>query len=394
MSTSGTTAFNPSNADITLTSFRRVGIRASAITNEHMVSARMAMNLVQSVWSVQGGVNLWRVDLQTIPLVQGVTTYNVPADTTMVLDAYIRLFPMGDPVNQTPDFSTVINTPTIIVNLPANGLSVSNYLNIVIPVSVGGLILYGFYQVASVLDSDNFTITAANNATSTVNNTGAVPVFTTSVGSEVVNVQLNNHNFLSGQSFVVQVATTLGGITLFASYTITSIIDSNNFTINSPYPASSIATLAENGGDAQLTGQNTSADPVDRVMNPISRTDYSALPDKYQQGFPTIMWFDRLLLPTLTLWQVPDGNGPYALMYYRVTQIQDAVQTMGQTPDVPYRALECLTAYLAYFLAKEWNPAIEAVRKQDAVEAWALFASDDRERVPLMLTPDFSSFYQ
>lgn len=393
MSTSGTTAFNPSNADITLTSFRRVGIRASAITNEHMVSARMAMNLVQSVWAVQGGVNLWRVDLQTIPLVQGITTYNLPSDTTMVLDAYLRLFPMGDPVNQAPNFSTVINTPTVTVNLPANGLSVSNYLNVVIPVSVGGIILYGFYQVVSVLDSNNFTITAAINATSTINNSGAVPLFTTTANSEVVNVQLNNHKFLSGQPFVVQIAVIIGGITLYGSYTITSIVDANNFTINAMYPASSMAALAENGGDAQLTGQNTSADPVDRVMNPISRTDYSALPDKYQQGFPTIMWFDRLLQPTLTLWQVPDGNGPYALMYYRVSQIQDASQTMGQTPDVPYRALECLTAWLSYFLAKEWAPAMEAVRKQDATEAWALFAGDDRERVPLYLDPDFSGYF-
>jgi hypothetical protein len=392
MTTSGTVAFSPSNSDITLTAFRRVGIRASAITNEHMVSARMAVNLVQSTWANMG-VNLWRVDLQTIPLVQGVTTYNVPADTVMVLDAYIRLFSMGSPVNQAPNFSTVINTPTVTVNLPANGLSVSNYLNIVIPVSVGGLILYGFYQVVSVLDSNNFTITAASNATSTVNNSGAVPVFTTAANSQVVNVHLANHGQLSGQSFVVQVATTLGGITLFGSYTITSIVDANNFTLNAAYQASSIATLAENSGNAQLVGQNTSADPVDRVMNPISRTDYSALPDKFQQGFPTIMWFDRLLQPTLTLWQVPDGNGPYALLYYRVSQIQDAAQTMGQTPDIPYRFLEAMTADLAWFLAKEWNPAIEAQRKADADMARALAMAEDRERVPLYLDPDFSGYF-
>ena len=389
---SGTTSFSPSNSDIVLTAFRRIGIRSAEITNEHMVSARMAMNLVQAAWSVRQGPNLWRVDLQTVPLVQGITTYAVPSDTTMVLDAYIRLFSMGDPYNAPPAFTTTASSTTVTVYWPANGLSVPDWINIVIPISVGGIVLYGFYQVTSVVDSNSFTITAANAASSPISFGGDVPVFTTTAASEVVNVTFNNHGYLSGQAFVVQVATTLGGITLYASYTITSVIDANNFTINAAYPASSSTSLAENSAQAQLVGQNTSAQPVDRVLNPISRTDYSALPDKTLQGFPTVMWFDRLINPSLTLWQVPDGNGPYELLYYRVSQLQDANPSMGQTPNVPYRGLEALTCDLAWFLAKEWNPSIEAVRKQDAMEAWAMFASDDRERVPLYLDPDFSSY--
>ena len=390
---SGTTSFSPSNADIVLTAFRRIGVRASEVTNEHMTSARMAINLLQSSWSNMG-VNLWRVDLQTVPLVQGITTYSVPSDTVMVLDAYVRLFSMGSPYNATPDFSTTISSTSVKIKWPSNGLSVSNYINIVIPVSVGGIVLYGYYQVTSVLDTNNFTITAATAATSTVNDGGAVPVFTTASSSNTVVVTLRNHGYLSGQPFVVQVATTLGGITLYGTYNITSVVDADNFTITSAYPASSIAILSENSGQAQLVGQNTSADPVDRVLNPISRTDYSAIPDKFQQGFPTIMWFDRLLQPTLTLWQVPDGNGPYALMYYRVSQIQDESPSMGQNPDVPYRFLEALTADLAWYLAKEWNPAIEVQRKTDADGARALAMAEDRERVNLMLQPDFSAYYQ
>lgn len=390
---SGTTAFNPGNADLVLAAFRRIGIRSSEIANEHMLSAKMCMNLVQSSWSNMG-VNLWRVDLQTVPLVQGVATYGVPTDTVMVLDAYIRLFAMGSPINLSPQFSTTTSSPSITITYPANGLSVGNWVNVVIPVAVGGLIIYGFYLVASVLDSNNFTIDAGENATGTVVSGGIVPEFNTLSSSVVVTVTLSNHGYLSGQSFVIQVSTYVGGITLFGSYTITSVIDANNFTINAASAATSMGAVSENSSLAQLVGQNTSAQPVDRVLNPISRTDYASLPDKIQQGFPTTMWFDRLINPTLTLWEVPDGNGPYELLYYRVSQIQDESPTMGQTPNIPYRFITALVADLAWYLAMEWNPAAEPQRKMDADAQRALAMSEDRERVPLYADPDMSSYFQ
>lgn len=392
MTSSGLTAFNPSNADIALTAFRRIGIRSSEITNEHMVSARMAVNLVQSSWTNMG-VNLWRVDLVSVPLVQGITTYGVPSNTIMMLDAYIRIFPMGSTFNTPPVFWTTATSQSVKITWNANGLSVSNWINVVIPVSVGGLIIYGFYQVTSVLDSNDFTITASSNATGSVSGGGAVPIFTTQQNLQVVNVLLNDHGYLAGQSFVVQVSTTIGSISLYGTYTITSVIDANNFTIQSTYPASSSQTISENSGQAQLVGQNTTADPVDRVLNPISRTDYSSLPDKAQQGFPTTFWFDRLINPTVTLWQVPDGNGPYELLYYRVMQIQDESPTMGQTPDIPYRFITALVSDLAWYLAMEWNPQVEAQRKMDADTQRALAMAEDRERVPLFVDPDFQSYF-
>lgn len=390
---SGTKSFSPSNADFVLTAFRRIGIRAAELTNEHMVSARMAINLLQASYS-NLGVNLWTVDLQTIPLVQGITTYSVPQDTVMVLDAYIRQFYMGSPYNASPNFSTTINSNIVQITWPSSGVTVPDYINVIIPVSIGGTVLYGFYQVVSVLDTDDFTITASSQATSTVNNAGAVPVFTTTATSAVVNVQLDNHNYLSGQPFVVQVLTQLGGIQLYGSYPITSVIDANNFTITSAYSAGFGQTLSENSGQMQLTAQNVTAQPVDRIMNPISRTDYAVLPDKLQQGFPTVMWFDRLISPSLTLWQVPDGSGPYQLLYYRSTYIQDENAINGQTPNLPYRFFESYVADLSWMLSKEWNPAIEAQRKMDADAARSSAMAEDRERVGMFLIPDFSSMFE
>src|SRR5690242_13319321 len=93
MSTSGTTAFGLSGADLVLEAFDRLQIRPSEITADHMVSARRSMNLVQVRWTNRG-TNLWKVDPAAAPtpiaLVQGTAQYALTADTIMVLDAYIR----------------------------------------------------------------------------------------------------------------------------------------------------------------------------------------------------------------------------------------------------------------------------------------------------------------
>lgn len=80
--------FNPSAGEIVLDAFGRCQIRPSEITQSHMFTARMKLNLLLSEWS-NNQVNLWEVSLQSIPLVQGSATYSVPAETVMILDAYI-----------------------------------------------------------------------------------------------------------------------------------------------------------------------------------------------------------------------------------------------------------------------------------------------------------------
>ena len=164
MSTTGTFTFQPTLGDLTLYAFNACQIRPSQLDQQHMESARMASNLLLSRWSSQG-VNLWTVDLQTIPLVQGQATYDIPANTITMLDTYIT------------------------------------------------------------------------------------------VGS----------------------------------------------------------------GQAE----------TDRIIFPISRSEYANYPNKTQEGFPSVYWFDRLLSPTVTLYQVPDGN-EVALKYYRMRQIQDAALNSAQ----------------------------------------------------------------
>ena len=229
MTTSGTYNFNPTLGEITLNAFARCGIRRTALVQEHMQDARMETNLMLSNWSNRG-VNLWEVDLQTVPLIQGQSTYSVPSNTIMMLDAYI------------------------------------------------------------------------------------------STGS----------------------------------------------------------------------GQST----YDRVILPISRTEYAYTPNKNNQAPPTVFWFDRLINPTVTLWPVPDQTGYYTLKYYRVTQVQDANYENGQTVDIPYRWFDAFAAGLAARLAAIYAPDRVPLLEPKAEAAYMIAATQDTENVPMYLTPGLSGYYR
>lgn len=90
MSTSGTYGFAPSLGDITLYAFNLCGVRPNALTSEHMHSAHTAANLIQAEWSARG-VNLWKVELVTTPLVQGTAVYSVSPSVITILDLYVTI---------------------------------------------------------------------------------------------------------------------------------------------------------------------------------------------------------------------------------------------------------------------------------------------------------------
>jgi len=135
----------------------------------------------------------------------------------------------------------------------------------------------------------------------------------------------------------------------------------------------------------------TGGTSVDRLIFPISQTEYAALPNKAQQDPPTQFWFNRQISPTITLWPVPDTT--YTLSYYRVRQIQDANLPGGTNLEIPYRWLDALTAGLAHRLASVFAPQLEQIRKMDADEAWRIAATQDVENVPLFIAPGLIGYY-
>src|SRR6516165_1349567 len=87
--TTGTFNFMPSLGEVVLNAFSRIGVRRPEILQTHLADARMEANLLLAKIS-NTQPNLWAVDLQDLPLVRGIATYTVPAETAMILDVYVR----------------------------------------------------------------------------------------------------------------------------------------------------------------------------------------------------------------------------------------------------------------------------------------------------------------
>lgn len=231
MTSSGTYAFQPSLGELVLYAYNLIQVRPTSIVQEHMESARMAMNLLLAGWS-NDTPNLWKVDLVEVPLVEGQATYDVDASTIVMLDAYIRI----------------------------------------------------------------------------------------------------------------------------------------------------------DDGSGSL--------PQDRIILPISRTEYASYPNKTQQGFPTVFWYDRLIDPTVTLWQVPDGVSAQYLRYYRVRQIEDAGFGSGQTADLPYRWLPAFANGLALELARIWNPGAIGAVAPFAERSLLKAQGQDVETAALYVAPILGGYYR
>lgn len=138
---------------------------------------------------------------------------------------------------------------------------------------------------------------------------------------------------------------------------------------------------------------------IDRIMLPISRTEYAQYPNKQQQGIPSTFWYQKLTpTPQFTIYQAPfQGSPNYQLNYYYMSQIQDANVVGSETPNVPYRFMEALCADTAYSLSQK--PALcpnadKAFLKLAASEAWTEAMETDREDVPMVLSPNFSGWFQ
>ena len=146
--------------------------------------------------------------------------------------------------------------------------------------------------------------------------------------------------------------------------------------------------------DAYMQTDNGSSQPIDRIILPISRTEYASYPNKEQEGFTTTFWFDRLIAPTITLWPVPDGSSAQFLKYYRVRQIQDSNYISGQTVEIPYLWLEAFADGLAYRLAKIWSPQIAPALKGIADQSYDIAARQNVEQAQQYISPQISGYYR
>lgn len=172
------------------------------------------------------------------------TALTVINDTT---DAATAITPQQYDSNFTPKFSTTNTSPNVTVT-DYNIANPTTYdsVEFLTPIAVGGLILFGVYPISLVLSATSFRIVAAANATATVSEGGAVPTFTTASGSASVTVTLASHGLVAGDSFVLPIATSVGGLSLVGTYSVVEVLGASSFSIAADALATSTQTLPMN----------------------------------------------------------------------------------------------------------------------------------------------------
>lgn len=138
---------------------------------------------------------------------------------------------------------------------------------------------------------------------------------------------------------------------------------------------------------------SSSGTQTDRLILPISRTEYASYPNKQQTGFPTTYWNDRTLSPTVTLWPVPDGTQT-SFNYYVLRRTQDAEFSSGQNVEIPYLWIKAFAYALACELAAIWSPEKLAYLAPIADKAYIAAATTNVEQAQQYISPTLSSYWR
>ena len=136
------------------------------------------------------------------------------------------------------------------------------------------------------------------------------------------------------------------------------------------------------------TGAGNASTQADLTCNRISASTYATIPNKLSPGRPLQIWIQRLEIPQVTVWPVPDHSSTYQLVYWRLRRIQDAGNG-ANTPDVPFRFLPALVSGLAYYLALKIPGGLERLQmlKDQYDNDWKLASDEDRDKSTLRLVP-------
>lgn len=164
--------------------------------------------------------------------------------------SFYDVTPLIDTNDLTTAFSTTNTSDQIEITDAGHTVAISDWIRIVNKISIGGLVLHGYYQVGVI--GNPYTVTAASAASATVSGAGTAALFTTTNLSSSVQVTLADHGLSAGETYTVDIETTVGGITLSGEYTIDAVIDDDTLTFTASSAATSSTTGSENGGAARV----------------------------------------------------------------------------------------------------------------------------------------------
>jgi hypothetical protein len=182
----------------------------------------------------------------------------------------VRVSPQYYTANISVSVSTTSGSADVTISDTGSNITSFDSIYISTPISVGGVILSGYYNTKAV-GANSYVVVAKNiignltPATSTVVSGGAVPTFTSSTSTPTITVTLADHGYTVGSTFAALAPTTVGGSVIYGNYLVTSVISSSQFTIAAANAPTSAVTVSMNGGLAQIIyflGQTAIATPT------------------------------------------------------------------------------------------------------------------------------------
>lgn len=339
--------------DLFREAFERIGIIGNDQTPLHVQSAIMSANLELSSWPGKG-LNLWLIQRQMFSIYPNQPIYTLPTNTVRALELSaitpIRLNSGGSASSSNGgDAANCFDsnqTSGCIQNAPNGNISYD----------------YGFGNAYSIL---YVGITPLSDSTYTL----------------VVDYSFDNVNWTTVYTAPSQ--------KYLASQTTWFVIEKS---------LNARAWRIRETGGATLAiqkiyfDQPTNVGTGDRLLSPLSRSEYMAIASKMNTGFPSGYYFDQTITPTIILWPVPAvGNTATAVLYTNYRYAQDVTQ-MFQNAEIPQRFYDALVAGLSARLAVKFAPDRYPLMKSEASEAYATAAHTDFENVTLRFQPDFNQY--
>ena len=131
----------------------------------------------------------------------------------------------------------------------------------------------------------------------------------------------------------------------------------------------------------------TGTSQVDYTVERIGVGGYSAITTKNTSGRPTQVFVQRIAIPSITLWPVPNTD-TYTFIYWRLRRIQDTGSATN-TVDIPHRFVPALIAGLSYYIAMSDRELEQRVPflKSEYEAQFQLAAEEDRDRSSMYIFP-------
>ncbi len=344
--------------------FENIGIFGEQVESQKLDSAKRSIDFLMLEW-MSKSVNLWTLEYDYMPLVTSQAQYVLPEPISDIIQVNLRT--SDRELNGTPQ----TNRTTTYDNMG------------------GGVAAYAF---------DGNPATAC---TQTVINGNISYDYGVGVTQQI--------NFIGIQSnvtidYTLFVECSQDTVTWTSLPVTTSISPSTNipaqsytagvttwFDILTPIQARAYRIRVIGGETLDIQEIYFNNNVYDLPISEVSRYEYFTYPNKQLQGRPSVYYVNRLIVPVLYIWPVPDSNYNCIQVSYK-EMIQDAGNYTNNL-QIPARFYSALTLGLSWKLAIKFNPQVAAMFKADYEQAFNIASVEDSENVAISIMGDTTYGY-